>query len=112
MSHTKRTPLHRQSRTMAINDAAIQIFDEMQRCAPCRCTPEARKRYLDDCPGCVAFWRLHRPLRHALGLPLWEYPAIWRERPDRRCKWPPDSPEGRWLALEAASRARRRDATP
>jgi hypothetical protein len=107
MSGTKRTPLHRRSRTLAITEAAIAIFDQMQQFAPCTCTPEARRSCLDDCPGCLAFWRLHRPLRHALGLPLWEYPAIWREPPDRRRSYAPDTPEGRWIALAEASAARR-----
>jgi len=91
---------------MAITEAAIQLFDQKQQC-PRTCTPQARARMDDDCPGCREWWRLHPILRRALREKMWNFPTICREKPDRRHNWASDTPEGRWLALEAASKARR-----
>ena len=107
MSGTKRTPLNRRARTLAISDVAIRIFDEMKALA-CSCSPEARKDCRDDCPGCRRWWELHPFLRRALNEKMWHFPVISREPPDRRRAWPDDSEEARWLRLEQASAARRR----
>jgi hypothetical protein len=96
---------------MAINDVALQLFEEM-KALPCTCSEEARRNYRDECPDCRRWWALHPLLRRALNERMWNFPTISRHAPDRRRSWPADSEEARWLALEAASQARRRNATP
>src|SRR5262249_59702505 len=103
MSGTKRVPLHRRSRTMAITDAALRLFEEM-RALPCTCDDRNKHR---GCPGCDRWWDLHRELRRALNERMWNFPTISRERPDGRRRWPDDSEQARYLQLGAALKARR-----
>jgi hypothetical protein len=89
-------------------DLAVRLFEEMRSLPRCSCSAQARAAYRSECAGCVRFWELEVHLMHALDLRLWNFPMIWREPPDRRRSWPDDTPQGRWLMLEAASKARRK----
>ncbi len=87
MSGTKRTPLHRRSRAMAISDAALDIFDRM---VALRCSGRPRNEaqaLLCKCSHCAEWWTLHPRLRRALNERLWNFPVISRLPPDRRKRW-------------------------
>jgi hypothetical protein len=113
MPGTRRTPLARKQRQAPFSDLAIDLFEEM---SALRCTCSAKviaelrcHRAGEGCPGCARWWELRPLLRRATGGRVWEeFMIISRHPPDRRRTWPADSEEGRWLALEQASEARRR----
>jgi hypothetical protein len=109
-------PLNRKQTKPLVSDRALDLFEEMSKLA-CSCTAEVIAglrchRKGEGCPGCARWWDLHPLLRRATAARIWEhFPVISRHPPDRRRTWPADSEEGRWLALEQASEARRRART-
>jgi hypothetical protein len=112
MPGTRRMPLVRKQRQASYSDLALDLFEEMSALR-CTCTPEVIAKLCchragEGCPGCVRWWEKRPHLRRALGGRIWEeFMIISRHPPDRRRSWPADSEEGRWLALERASEARR-----
>jgi hypothetical protein len=113
MPGTRRMPLNRKQRQAPYSDRALDLFEEMSKLA-CTCSAATIRnlnchRAGEGCPGCVRWWELRPTLRRTLGGRVWEeFYIISRHPPDRRRSWPADSEEGRWLALEKASEARRR----
>jgi hypothetical protein len=113
MPGTRRLPLHRKQTKPLVSDLALDLFEEMSKL---RCTCSATviaglrcHRAGEGCPGCVQWWQLRPLLRRAINGRIWEeFMPVARHPPDRRRSWPVDSEEGRWLALERASEARRR----
>jgi hypothetical protein len=105
-------PLNRKQQKPLISDLAIDLFEEMSTLR-CTCSAEVIAKLCchrkdEGCPGCVKWWEKRPRLRRATGGRIWEeFMIISRHPPDRRRSWPADSEEGRWLALEQASEARR-----
>jgi hypothetical protein len=93
------------AREGAISDTAIALFEEMRQLG-CSSASDHNCR----CSDCEKWWSLHPHLRRALGGKMWEFPTISRHPPDHRRSYESDSEEARWLALEAASAARRQRA--
>jgi hypothetical protein len=113
MPGTRRLPLARRQRQAPYSDLALDLFEEMSALR-CTCSAkviaELRCHYKGEgCPGCERWGELRPLLRRAINGRIWEeFMPVARHPPDRRRTWPADSEEGRWLALEKASQARRR----
>jgi hypothetical protein len=97
---TTRKPTHRRP-TRRITARAVDIFDAMENLAArCSCTDVNHK-----CDACEEWWRKNDELMGELKLRPWEFPAYGDyEDPNKT------GVRGRYLALKAASDARKQKA--